>query len=251
MEKVNCSCKFFEFSGLICSHTLKVMLHSRMHKIPSHYIIKCELKMQKTDPQALIFKKINKLVDENIKLSESLKEKQDQSENIVEHHTATIFSQASSVGFVKLKNPLQFQCKGKRKPQRYKPPVKKAVKKARTCQHCKKKWHNIRTCRELLESKRLFHLNSSERLKSCRGVIEREDTRQQLTFYKCGYSCRSNERLSEKSKGYFSQVRVLLQIKLILQIEREIKRPRRGEGGSEAREREDGPRTREREGGEE
>ncbi|XP_020112575.1 protein FAR-RED ELONGATED HYPOCOTYL 3-like isoform X1 [Ananas comosus] len=191
MEKVNCSCKFFEFSGLLCSHALKVMLHVRMHEIPSHYIIKRWTKDAKKGSSSINFpsmltgdssnakgarlnaltlkiqqllfeasktfenyemtcEKIEKLVDENIKLYESLKEKQDQSENIVEHHTASIFSQSSSVGFVKLKDPPQSQCKGKRKPQRYKPSAENAVKKARTCQHCKKKGHNIRTCRELL-----------------------------------------------------------------------------------------------------
>ncbi|OAY77498.1 Protein FAR1-RELATED SEQUENCE 9 [Ananas comosus] len=138
MEKVSCSCKFFEFSGLLCSHALKVMLHVRMHQIPSDYIIKrwtkdakkgsssinfqsmltgdssnakgarlnaLTLKMQKLLFEAsktfenyeMTCEKIDKLVDDNIKLYESLKEKQDHSENIVEHHTATIFSQASSL----------------------------------------------------------------------------------------------------------------------------------------------------------
>ncbi|OAY80626.1 hypothetical protein ACMD2_24155 [Ananas comosus] len=47
-----------------------------------------------------------------------------------------------------LKDPPQSQCKGKRRPQRFKPPVETKAKKLRTCQLCKKKGHNRRTCKE-------------------------------------------------------------------------------------------------------
>ncbi|OAY82267.1 hypothetical protein ACMD2_22797 [Ananas comosus] len=42
----------------------------------------------------------------------------------------------------------QSQCKGKRRPLRFKPPVEKKVKKSRTCMQCGKKGHNRRTCHE-------------------------------------------------------------------------------------------------------
>ncbi|OAY84289.1 hypothetical protein ACMD2_10005 [Ananas comosus] len=48
-----------------------------------------------------------------------------------------------------VKDPPQSQCKGKRKPQRLKPPAEKNAKKSRTCANCQKKGHNIRTCKEL------------------------------------------------------------------------------------------------------
>lgn len=52
------------------------------------------------------------------------------------------------VGGYVLRDPPQSQCKGKRRPQRFKPPVEKKAKKYRTCQICKKKGHNRRTCKE-------------------------------------------------------------------------------------------------------
>ncbi|OAY74418.1 Protein FAR1-RELATED SEQUENCE 5 [Ananas comosus] len=47
-----------------------------------------------------------------------------------------------------VKDPPQSNCKGKRKPQRYKPSAERKAKKSRTCPNCKKKGHNIRTCKE-------------------------------------------------------------------------------------------------------
>ncbi|OAY74431.1 Protein FAR1-RELATED SEQUENCE 5, partial [Ananas comosus] len=46
-----------------------------------------------------------------------------------------------------VKDPPQSQCKGKRRPERIKPHAAK-VKKSRTCAKCKRKGHNIRTCKE-------------------------------------------------------------------------------------------------------
>ncbi|OAY72836.1 Protein FAR1-RELATED SEQUENCE 5, partial [Ananas comosus] len=46
-----------------------------------------------------------------------------------------------------VKDPPQSQCKGKRRPERIKPHAEK-VKKSRTCAKCKRKGHNIRTCKE-------------------------------------------------------------------------------------------------------
>ncbi|OAY66617.1 hypothetical protein ACMD2_19314 [Ananas comosus] len=50
-----------------------------------------------------------------------------------------------------VKDPPQSNCKGKRKPQRYKPPAEMKAKKSRTCANCKKRGHNIRTCKEEVE----------------------------------------------------------------------------------------------------
>ncbi|OAY81711.1 hypothetical protein ACMD2_25464 [Ananas comosus] len=48
-----------------------------------------------------------------------------------------------------ISDPPQSQCKGKRRPQRFKPQVEKKVKKSRTCKQCGKKGHNRRTCHEV------------------------------------------------------------------------------------------------------
>ncbi|XP_020082392.1 protein FAR1-RELATED SEQUENCE 5-like [Ananas comosus] len=39
-EKVSCNCKMFEFTGLLCSHILKVLHYIGIYSIPSHYILK-------------------------------------------------------------------------------------------------------------------------------------------------------------------------------------------------------------------
>ncbi|KAJ3707797.1 hypothetical protein LUZ61_011502 [Rhynchospora tenuis] len=39
-ELVSCSCKGFEFEGLLCSHALKVMHHVDMEHLPTRYILK-------------------------------------------------------------------------------------------------------------------------------------------------------------------------------------------------------------------
>ncbi|XP_020105555.1 protein FAR1-RELATED SEQUENCE 5-like [Ananas comosus] len=46
-ERVECSCKYFEFSGLLCSHALKDMIHLNMRKIPPDYIMKRWTKVAK------------------------------------------------------------------------------------------------------------------------------------------------------------------------------------------------------------
>ncbi|XP_020242308.1 protein FAR1-RELATED SEQUENCE 9-like isoform X1 [Asparagus officinalis] len=37
---VSCNCKMFEFSGMVCSHVVKVLLHLDILEIPSEYILK-------------------------------------------------------------------------------------------------------------------------------------------------------------------------------------------------------------------
>ena len=39
-EKVNCSCKKFEFAGILCSHSLKVLDINNIKHIPQQYILK-------------------------------------------------------------------------------------------------------------------------------------------------------------------------------------------------------------------
>ncbi|XP_073354325.1 protein FAR1-RELATED SEQUENCE 9-like isoform X1 [Aegilops tauschii subsp. strangulata] len=39
-EKVNCSCKKFEFAGILCSHCLKILDINNIKHIPEHYILK-------------------------------------------------------------------------------------------------------------------------------------------------------------------------------------------------------------------
>ncbi|XP_066165543.1 uncharacterized protein [Oryza sativa Japonica Group] len=39
-REVSCSCKKFEFVGILCRHTLKVLDHNNIKELPSHYILK-------------------------------------------------------------------------------------------------------------------------------------------------------------------------------------------------------------------
>ncbi|OAY65844.1 Protein FAR1-RELATED SEQUENCE 9 [Ananas comosus] len=189
-EKVDCSCKFFEFSGLLCSHALKVMLQIQMDHNPIQYIMKrwtknakkgspstnlgsivvndfsdsktarfnaLNLKVQKIPFEAsknlevykMTCEEIDKLVDKIVALNETLKERE--RDNIGDHNI-NIFTQSSGVQLI-VKDPSQSQCKGKRKPQKFKPPIEKGVKKARKCACCGKKGHNVHTCKEAMKTK--------------------------------------------------------------------------------------------------
>ena len=35
----NCSCKYFEFWGILCCHVLKIFLHKDCHQIPHMYLL--------------------------------------------------------------------------------------------------------------------------------------------------------------------------------------------------------------------
>ncbi|XP_020090014.1 uncharacterized protein LOC109711410 isoform X2 [Ananas comosus] len=60
------------------------------------------------------------------------------------------------------KDPPQSQCKGKRKPQRFKPSAEKRAKKFRTCAKCKKKGQNVRTCKEVAPGDAYFDVDVNE-----------------------------------------------------------------------------------------
>ncbi|OAY83525.1 Protein FAR1-RELATED SEQUENCE 3, partial [Ananas comosus] len=68
--------------------------------------------------------------------------------SIPAHYILKRWTKDAKRGTTQNKDPPQSQCKGKRRPQRFKPPVEKKAKKSRTCQLCRKKGHNRRTCKE-------------------------------------------------------------------------------------------------------
>ncbi|OAY80176.1 hypothetical protein ACMD2_15965 [Ananas comosus] len=76
-------------------------------------------------------------------------------------HHITPLTQTSDLD-VTLKDPPQSQCKGKRKPQRFKPSMEKRAKRSRTCAKCKKKGHNVRTCKEVALGDAYFDVDVNE-----------------------------------------------------------------------------------------
>ncbi|XP_020098476.1 protein FAR1-RELATED SEQUENCE 5-like isoform X2 [Ananas comosus] len=160
-KMIVCTCKLFKFAGLLCSHVLRVMLDIKMHLIPLHYILKRWTKDAKKgsssiqlvkrvamgdDPHAkalrvqaltqkaqkIIFEgaqsfgsfelaceKADKLVDEIISYNQASKGSQDDE---VEAHLP--IPQIDGLDLM-VKDPPSSQCKGKRKPQRFKPPAEK------------------------------------------------------------------------------------------------------------------------------
>ncbi|KAJ4799444.1 FAR1-related sequence 5 [Rhynchospora pubera] len=174
---VSCSCKGYEFEGLLCSHAIKVMHHVNMFHLPNRYIMKrwCKdanacakrskfersMDIGSTQEQeslrfATLKPRVIKLLNKVSKSSEAFKkfqgllsmveqEMQDvvNEEETLTHEVGTLTSTLSQ-GII---DPPISQCKGKRKrPQRFKPPSE--PKKPRKCGICgsKKGGHNARTC---------------------------------------------------------------------------------------------------------
>ncbi|KAJ3692044.1 hypothetical protein LUZ60_012394 [Juncus effusus] len=191
---VSCSCKKFEFDGLICPHVLKVMNYLKIHYILSRYILtrwtknakrgstvynsRKILRGESSESKTLRFKslsskvtkilsegsrffetfevaseKIDTFTDELMLLNQSIengKNKIDdegqinKGSNIVEEEIRDDFQS---------KDPVESQCKGKRKPQRWKPSYEKKPGHQRRCGKCGKLGHYFTTCKEGKDSK--------------------------------------------------------------------------------------------------
>ncbi|OAY72277.1 Protein FAR1-RELATED SEQUENCE 5 [Ananas comosus] len=198
-EKVSCNCKMFEFTGLLCSHILKVLHYIGIYSIPSHYILKRWTKnaqrrsfnIQSIQHEAmgdsvhakairsnalsqqvqeivhqgaksfgsfeLTCQLIKRVVDEIVSHNQASNEVQDKE---VEEFNVVPLTQTSDLDVI-VKDPPQSQCKGKRKPQRFKPSAEKRAKKSRTCAKCKKKGHNVRTCKEVAPGDAYFDVDTT------------------------------------------------------------------------------------------
>ncbi|KAJ1692771.1 hypothetical protein LUZ63_009469 [Rhynchospora breviuscula] len=176
-DMVSCSCKGYEFEGLLCSHAIKVMHHVNMFHLPNRYIMKrwCKdanvcakrskfersMDIGSTQEQeslrfATLKPRVMKLLNKVSKSSEAFKKfegllsmvEQEMQDVVNEEETLTCevgtMTMTLSQGII---DPPISQCKGKRKkPQRFKPPSE--PKKPRKCGICgsKKGGHNARTC---------------------------------------------------------------------------------------------------------
>ncbi|OAY67923.1 Protein FAR1-RELATED SEQUENCE 5 [Ananas comosus] len=189
---VSCTCKLFEFYGLLCAHVLKVMHYIEIYNIPPHYILNRWTKNAKKrtpsnsaemsggssfcrsrrfdsltlEMQKFIFEGSKSLkahetacqiIREGIDTLTSINQMFESEEATIKEPSSglhrIVISQSSQVNMLAsectIKDPPQSQCKGKRKPQRFKPPIEKKVRVPRTCKQCGKKGHNIRTCKEV------------------------------------------------------------------------------------------------------
>ncbi|KAJ3691223.1 hypothetical protein LUZ61_020387 [Rhynchospora tenuis] len=175
-EMVSCSCKGYEFEGLLCSHAIKVMHHVNMVHLPNRYIMKrwckdanarakrsnLEMSMEIGSTQeheslrfATLKPRVMKLLSKASKSSDTFNKfqgllgmvEQEMQDVVNEEENLTCEIETStrptSEGII---DPPISQCKGKRKPQRFKPPSE--AKKSRKCGICgsKKGGHNARTC---------------------------------------------------------------------------------------------------------
>ncbi|OAY85194.1 Protein FAR1-RELATED SEQUENCE 9 [Ananas comosus] len=170
---VSCTCKLFEFYGLLCAHALKVMHHIEMYSIPSRYILKKWTKNAKKgtstnslemsdgssfcrsrrfdslilETQKFIFKGSKSLklyenacwiirgVDVLTSINQAIEIDEGTNEKPSNDLDRTLISQ-SSLNQYTIKDPPHSQCKGRRKPQRIKSPIEKKARISRTCKQC-------------------------------------------------------------------------------------------------------------------
>ncbi|KAJ1698109.1 hypothetical protein LUZ63_006621 [Rhynchospora breviuscula] len=172
-ELVSCSCKGYEFEGLLCSHAIKVMHHVKMFHLPNRYIMKrwckdanacskrsnIERSMEfgsTQEQEAIRYATLKPQVESLLKMASRSSDAFNQFQEILnaaktqlqevsgEQENRTPSAMTPSQGI--LDQPIS-QCKEKRKkPSRFKPPSE--AKKPRKCGICgsKKGGHNRRTC---------------------------------------------------------------------------------------------------------
>ncbi|KAJ1695920.1 hypothetical protein LUZ63_012618 [Rhynchospora breviuscula] len=175
-EFVSCSCRGYEFHGLLCSHAIKIMHHVNLFHLPKRYIMKrwCKdanasvkrshversMEFGSTQEQATIRvatlkPRLMRILDIASISSDAfiqfqglldMVEQQMQGHVVVAGEEEPIACEDATPSNGVLDPPIS-QCKGKRKqPQRLKPPSE--AKKPRKCGICgsKKGGHNARTC---------------------------------------------------------------------------------------------------------
>ncbi|KAJ3688748.1 hypothetical protein LUZ61_017912 [Rhynchospora tenuis] len=180
-EIISCSCKGYEFEGLLCSHAIKIMQHVGILHLPTRYIMKrwckeanagvkrsiVERSMDLGESQELeevrsvmLKSEMNELLKIASKsrdvfgyVKDALGELKQKMIDMV-GVKATLSNDMGTMALadrqpkrdVTILDPPVSQCKGKRKqPQRFKPPSE--AKKLRKCRICGTKGgHNSRTC---------------------------------------------------------------------------------------------------------
>ncbi|KAJ4810197.1 FAR1-related sequence 5 [Rhynchospora pubera] len=176
-ELVSCSCKRYEFEGLLCSHAIKVMHHVRMFHLPNRYIMKrwCKdanactkrsnfersmefgstqelqaIRFATLKPQVMKLLKMASRSSNAFKLFQKILDVAEQQMQEVTDKQETLICEIDTStripSQVILEPPIS-QCKEKRKqPQRFNP--QSEAKKPRRCGTCgsNKGGHNSRTC---------------------------------------------------------------------------------------------------------
>ncbi|XP_058772071.1 protein FAR1-RELATED SEQUENCE 11-like [Vicia villosa] len=117
-DVVGCSCKHFEFWGILCSHILAIFLHKDCFQIPIRYL-----------PLRWCQDEFQRPVEVNMLSERGHKGKGPSIENAVEF----------------IKNPPCSITKGRPKTKRSKGGIKLSTK-ARSCTLCKRTGHNFTTC---------------------------------------------------------------------------------------------------------
>jgi hypothetical protein len=117
-DVVSCSCKHFEFCGILCRHVLTIFLHKDCFEIPMSYL-----------PLRWCRDEFQRPVEVNMMFSE---------ERLIENVENAVDL---------IKNPPKSNTKGRPKTKRSKG-GKELSKRARSCTFCKKSGHNVTTCPE-------------------------------------------------------------------------------------------------------
>ena len=115
-DVVGCSCKHFEFRGILCRHVLTIFLHKDCFEIPISYL-----------PLRWCRDEFQRPVEVNMMLSEG----------------GPIENVENAVDLIK--NPPRSNTKGRPKTKRSKGGMELS-KRARSCTFCKRRGHNVTTC---------------------------------------------------------------------------------------------------------
>ncbi|KAJ3681576.1 hypothetical protein LUZ60_016065 [Juncus effusus] len=197
---VACKCKGFEFGGILCAHALKVMQIVGLHHLPDKYVLNRWKKNANEGVNISIYQtstntegSMDSEVDRyNALHVQCLKLLAKGSKDLDAYHLASeVFEELDRKLTVHIEvdaseeeirmvpneedgpvrheeyhDPPVSQCKGKRKPQRLKPPADIAKdKKRRICSGCgKKDGHNTRTCPMVLRDNAHTHHISFSRV---------------------------------------------------------------------------------------
>ncbi|KAJ3708485.1 hypothetical protein LUZ61_012190 [Rhynchospora tenuis] len=176
-ELVSCTCKRYEFEGLLCSHAIKVMHHVRMFHLPNRYIMKrwCKdanartkrsnfersmefgstpeleaIRFATLKPQVMSLLKMASKSSDAFNLLQGILDVAEQQMQEVADEQETLTREidtSTRIPSQVILDPPISQCKEKRKqPQRFN--LQSEAKKPRRCGTCgsNKGGHNSRTC---------------------------------------------------------------------------------------------------------
>ncbi|XP_030942416.1 protein FAR1-RELATED SEQUENCE 5-like [Quercus lobata] len=149
-EMTSCSCKNFEFWGILCRHTLSVFIHKDCYQIPSLYLPPRWCRETSLGGKELIVLSDENLVDK---------------ENMVDANANDAID-----GDCFVHCPPLSKTKGRPKQKRMKG-GKELGKQKRTCGFCKHVGHNISTCLEKeKEKENSTSSNGAKKMKNCTSI---------------------------------------------------------------------------------